>query len=148
MPLARYFFFVGAVLLVLLFISDAFLPKLSVVDRASTDLPAIRIHSDRKWPERIVYDTNSPTIIPAQIANTDDSVPVPVPVPATVAAVPAKTQMREAFAQLQPPDGKQLKQSESRKPEPKRKTTKRRPAASMVLVARQPQFFLFGNSIW
>jgi hypothetical protein len=144
MPLARYFFFVGGVLLALLFISDAFLPKLSVVDRANTDLPAIRIHSDRKWPERVVYDTSFPTIIPAQIANTDASVPPP----ATVADVSAKTQMREAFAQLQPSDAKQLKQSEPRKPEHKRKTTKRRAAPSMVLVAMQPQFALFGNSIW
>lgn len=144
MPLARYFFFVGGVLLALLFISDAFLPKLSVVDGANTDFPAIRIHSDRKWPERVVYDTSFPTIIPAQIANTDASVPPP----ATVADVSAKTQMREAFAQLQPSDAKQLKQSEPRKPEHKRKTTKRRAAPSMVSVARQPQFALFGNSIW
>ena len=50
MPLARYFFFVGGVLLALLFISDAYLPKLPVADRAYTDLPVIRIHSNRKWP--------------------------------------------------------------------------------------------------
>ena len=144
MPLARYFFFVGGVLLALLFCSDAFLPKLSVVGRANTDLPAIRIHSDRKWPERVVYDAGFPTIIPAQMADADASVPAS----ATVADVAAKTQMRVAFAQMQPSDAKQLKQSEARKPEHKRKTTKRRAAPSMVLVARQPQFALFGNSIW
>jgi len=77
MPLARYFFFVGGVLLALLFIADACLPNLPVADRASTDLPVIRIHSNRKWPERVVYDTSLPTIIPAQIANTNASIPPP-----------------------------------------------------------------------
>jgi hypothetical protein len=85
MPLARYFLFVGGVLLALLFISDAYLPKLPVVDMATTELPVIRIHSDRKWPERVVYDTSLPTIIPAQIAH----MVVGVPSPATVANVSA-----------------------------------------------------------
>ncbi len=107
MPLARYFFFVGGVLLALLFISDAFLPKLRVADRAYTDLPVIRIHSNGKWPERVVYDTSLPTIIPAQIANTDASVPPP-----EATDVSAKAQMREALAQLQPSDAEQLGQSE------------------------------------
>jgi hypothetical protein len=53
MPVARYFMYVGE--LALQFISDAFLPKLAVADRTdtATELPAIRIHSDRKWPERV-----------------------------------------------------------------------------------------------
>ena len=148
MPLARYFFFVGGVLLALLFISDAYLPKLPVAERAYTDLPVIRIHSDRKWPERVVYDTSLPTIIPAQIANTDASVPPPE----AVADISAKAQVREAFAQLQPSDAEQLGRSKPRTPEPKlqrkRKIAKRRVAPSMVLVARQPQFGFFGNSIW
>jgi len=148
MPLARYFFLVGGVLLALLFISDACLPKLPVADRANTDLPVIRIHSNRKWPERVVYDTSLPTNIPAQIANTEASIPAP----AAVADVPAKTQVREAFAQLQPSDARQLQQSEPKKAEPKlqhqRKIAKRRPAPPMNLVARQPQFGWFGNSIW
>jgi hypothetical protein len=148
MPLARYFFSVGGVLLALLFISDAYLPKLPVADRANTDLPVVRIHSDRKWPERVVYDTSLPTIIPAQIANTDASVPAP----ATVADVSATAQVREAFAQLQPSDANQLQPSDPKKPEPKlqrkRKIAKRRAAPPMVLVEQQPQFGLFGNRIW
>ena len=148
MPLARYFFSVGGVLLALLFISDAYLPKLPVADRANSDLPVVRIHSDRKWPERVVYDTSLPTIIPAQIANTDASVPAP----ATVADVSATAQVREAFAQLQPSDANQLQPSDPKKPEPKlqrkRKIAKRRAAPPMVLVEQQPQFGLFGNRIW
>ena len=148
MPLARYFFFVGGVLLALVFISDAYLPKLPVADRAYTDLPVIRIHSDRKWPERVTYDTSLPTIIPAQIANTDASVPPPE----AVADISAKAQVREAFAQLQPSDAEQLRQSKPKTPEPKlqrkRKIAKRRVTPSMILVARHRNFGFFGNSIW
>jgi len=138
MPLARYFFLVGGVLLALLFISDACLPKLPVADRANADLPVIRIHSDRKWPERVVYDTSLPTIIPAQTVSTETSVPV------TVTDVTAKARERAAFAQLQPPEPK--------KPEPtlrrQRKLAKRRPPPPMVMVAQQPRFGWFGHSIW
>jgi hypothetical protein len=59
----------------LLFIADFCLPKSPVAERASIDLPAIRIHSDRKWPDRIVFDTSLPTIVPAQPANAETSVP-------------------------------------------------------------------------
>lgn len=145
MPLARYFFFVGGVLLALLFISDACLPKLPVTDRANPDLPVIRIHSDRKWPERVVYNTNLPTILPAHIANKDS-----LPAPTTVADVSAKA--REAFAQLQPFDAKQLPTSDPKKQEPmlrrKRKIAKRPAAPPTIRLARQPQFGFFGRSIW
>ena len=46
-PLARYFSFVGRVLLALLFILDAYLPKIPVHETATANLPIIRIHSDR-----------------------------------------------------------------------------------------------------
>src|ERR1700726_4028291 len=115
MPLARYFFYVGGVLLALLFISDAYLPKLPAADGVNTDLPMIRIHSDRKWPERVVFDTSIPTITPRPAANTVARVAAP----ATVADVSAKVRVREAFAQLplQPPDIK--------KPEPKQQHKRR-----------------------
>src|ERR1700691_3510142 len=102
MPLRRYFFYVGGVLLALLFIADAYLPKLPVaheVDRASY---SIRIHSDRKWPERIVYDTSLPTIAPPQSANAAQSVASPV----TIAS--ARPREHEAFAQLPAFDANQL----------------------------------------
>jgi hypothetical protein len=79
MPLARYFFLVGGVLLALLFVVDAVLPKLPVVDRTDTDLPVIRIHSDRKWPERVVLDTSIPTIVPAPTAKAEAVAPAPAP---------------------------------------------------------------------
>jgi hypothetical protein len=144
MPLARYFFFVGAVLLALLFVSDAYLPKLPVADStvAAVDLPMIRIHSDRKWPERVVFDTGIPTITPRPAANAVASVAAP----ATVADVSAKVRVREAFAQLplQPSD---LKKPEP-KPQHKRRIAKSRPSPPTMLVAQQPRFGFFGNSTW
>jgi hypothetical protein len=145
MPFARYFFFVGGVLLALLFISDACLPKLPISDRANLDLSVIRIHSDQKWPERVVYDTHLPTIIPAHIANTDSR-----PAPPMVADASAKA--REAFAQLQSSDANQLQPSDSKKREPtlqrKRKIAKRPAAPPAIRLAQRPQFGFFGRSIW
>src|SRR5258706_13706169 len=47
MPLARYFLFVGGVLLALLSISDDYLPKLAVSNRAISNSAIIRIHPDQ-----------------------------------------------------------------------------------------------------
>jgi hypothetical protein len=137
MPLARYFFFVGGVLLALLLISDAYLPKLPITNRADSVLPVIRIHSDRKWPERVVYDTNLPTIIPAHLANADS-----LPAPASVAD--ASTKAREAFAQLQPSDPKMREPTLQRK----RKIAKRRAAPPTIRLAQRPQFGFVGGNIW
>ena len=71
MPLARYFLYAGGVLLTLLFILDAWFPRFPVAERANANLLVIRIHSDRKWPERIVFDTSLPTIVPPQIARDE-----------------------------------------------------------------------------
>lgn len=143
MPLMRYFIFVGGALLALLFIADACLPALpvTVASRSDTDLSVIRIHSDTKWPERVVFDTTRPTIIP---------VPAPVvaeaaPVQQKVAATPSKRGVREAFAQL-PAIPARLK--------PKRKTVARNYAGPnyagppRMLVAQQRPVFFFGNNIW
>ena len=153
MPVARYFFSVGAVLLALLFISDAFLPKFPAAETTDPgfEKPVIRIHSDRKWPERVVFDTRIPTIAPAPAAKIEAAVPVP----ATVADVSAKTRVREAFAQLQPPsDPKQLQPSDVKRPETKpqrkRRIAKSRVGPPTMLVAQQPRFGFgfFGNSSW
>ncbi len=148
MPVARYLLFVGGVLLALLFISDPFLPKLPVADRASSHSAIIRIHSDQKWPERVVFDTSLPALIPAQIENAETDLPSPARVGDVV-----KAMEREAFAQLQPSDANQLQRSDPKKREPKlqrqrKRIAKRQAAPAARLVARQPQFGWFGNSMW
>lgn len=146
MPLARYFLYVGGVLLALLLISNAVLPNLPVVDETDASLPVIRIHSDRKWPERVVFDTNLPTITPASTAKVEASVPPPS---ATVADVSAKARLHEAFAQA---DVKQVETAGVKKPapklQPKRKIAKKRYAPPVMLVAQQPRFGWFDNGGW
>ena len=65
MPVGRYIAFVGSLLLAILFIADWYLPMAPTQSVTSRETePIIRIKSDRKWPERIVFDTSAPIIVP------------------------------------------------------------------------------------
>jgi len=151
MPVVRYFLWVGGVLLALLFATDAYLPTLPVVPTADTtvDKSIIRIHSDRKWPERVVFDTQQPTITPSQIAN---NVAPSVPAPRPIAENSGKSRARDAYAELQTSDPNHGQLSEPKKLEQKavrkRKIVKRRTAPPVMLVAQQPQFGFFGMNTW
>ncbi len=146
MPVARYFLFVGGVLLALLFIADAYAPTVPMVNATETgnvtagvDKSVIRIRSDRKWPERVVFDTNLPTIVPVQAAETTGAVPVP---PTTVAEISAKTRARNSYAELKPAEPRKLES----KPQHKRKVAKTRTAPPPVMmVAQQPRFGFFNT---
>src|SRR5215208_4246399 len=148
MPLARYFVYVGGVLFTLVFILDAWLTKMPVIEASPVTSPVIRIHSDRKWPERIVFDTARPTIVPAPTAIVEDRAAGLAP----AADASAKEREREAFALMQPPDAKRLQPSDPGRRELKqqrqRKIVKRHVMPRSVLVARQPQFGWFGSNIW
>jgi len=148
MPLARYFLYVGGILLTLVFILDACLTKVPVKERAEVNSPIIRIHSDRKWPERIVLDTTLPTIVPPKTAIAEARVPGPL----TVADASVKERDREAFALMQPSDVARLEPSapgrRELKPQRQRKIVKRHVMPRSLFVARQPQFGWFGNTIW
>jgi len=147
-PLAQYFLYVGGVMLALLLISDAILPRISVVERqAQTHL--IRIHSDRKGPDRVVYDMNLSTTIPAPIVDAEPDRPVL----SMAADGPAAAREREAFAQMQPTAPSQLRPSAPKDREPalrrgRKIIAKKRVVPPQVLVARQPPFGWFGTRIW
>jgi hypothetical protein len=115
MPLLRYFLFVGGSLLALLFIANAAYPTVPLPETltSGSDLPPIRIRSEQKLPERVVFDTSvampgqaaakpvviaqvKPPVQPQAIAPMQALAPV---APA-VAAMSAKARVREAFAQL------------------------------------------------
>jgi hypothetical protein len=65
MPIGRYITWVGASLLVLLFVANWFLPQSSAEPSAAEpNRPIIRISSVQQPPERIVIDTSLPTIVP------------------------------------------------------------------------------------
>jgi hypothetical protein len=151
MPVVRYFFFVGAVLLTLLFILDAYVPKSPSVERptATADLSIIRIRSAQKWPERVVFDTALATITAPTMRMTEAAVPTPP----NVAEVSAKAVVRLAFAQLSPSNPNQLQAADPRRAEPKPQRKRRVIARSYIgpptlLVAQQPRIGLFGNAIW
>jgi hypothetical protein len=139
MPVARYFLFVGGVLLALLLLGNEFLPQLpaeAARAEAGPNKSVIRIFSDRKWPERVVFDTNLPTIVPPQTATILASAPAQT----TVADVSAKSRALQSFAELKP--------SEPKKPVHKRRVAKARVAPQMELVAQQPRFGFFANNTW
>ena len=87
-PIGRYIALVGSLLLAMLFIANWFLPMDPALSATSeqADKQIIRIKSDRKWPERIVFDTSAPTIVPQKS---------PV-----IADAPVTNPPREAFALL------------------------------------------------
>ena len=147
MPLARYFVYVGSVLLALLFLADAYLPKLPVVEASDPHLPVIRIYAERRGPGPIVFDTNA--IVPTATAVAAANVPPPSPVADTHSTV------RDALAQqLPPPDSAKAQPTEPKKVEAKpvsrRKVAKRHtaPAPPEYMAARQPQFAWFGPRMW
>jgi hypothetical protein len=102
MPLARYFAFVGGLLLALLFWTDWYFPKLAAPSAtAGVDKTIIRLHSAHKWPEAIVFDTNT---IPAHLATAETPPPPstvadPAPPPPSATAAPSA---RQAFAMVHP----------------------------------------------
>jgi hypothetical protein len=169
MPLLRYFVFVGGALLALLVISDAVLPQVPLPGNltSGSELPAVRIRSDRKWPERVVIDTtvSLPKTAPAMVAKAQIAPPAP-PTTAAAADASAKGHVRDAFAQV-PPGQMEFKQSEPKqpgakvaamaagepnkaelKPQPKRRVAKARPVGHPVMmVAQQPRFGFF-DSTW
>jgi hypothetical protein len=158
MPVARYFLYVGGVLLALLVVIGSYLPQppVETVVGANTDSdkPFIRINSERKWPEPVVFDTSHPPIIAAPAA-VAASVPAP--------DISANARVREAYAQFQPSDPKQMHPSKQQmqpqmqppaakqsKQQPKRRVARNRMGPPMMLAAQQPQprFGFFFNSTW
>jgi hypothetical protein len=147
MPLARYFLVIGGALLALLLIANACLPMLPVAIEASSNPVTIRIHSEQKLPERVVFDTSLPTIVPQKIASAELKVPDPA---ITRADVPIKAP--EDLAQLRPSDAVQLRASDPRRREVKqqhqRKPAKKRKAPHEFMMARPAHYGWFGYGTW
>ena len=163
MPLLRYFMYVGGALLTLLFVSNTVLPKAPLPETltSASDLPPIRIHSDRKLPDKVVFDTSVPVRPSVPAVRTVVAVappPAPVAAPPVIAEMSAKARVREAFAQL--PDqeeatGPKMSQMAlvtlpdpkmvSKVPVQKRKIAAKPRTNPLMLVAQQPRF---GQDTW
>jgi hypothetical protein len=161
MPVVRYFLYVGGVLIALLFAIGAILPQEEVIHSApGIDRSTVRIRSDQKLPERVVYDTTLPTIVPSVAKIQVAAAPDP--------AISAQTRVRETFAQFVPGEPKKAEQgvvkaeqvgakTEHLAVSKKRKIAKVRwapPGAYMLggppmrIAQQQSRFGFFGGPIW
>ena len=130
MPLGRYFVFIGGVLLAILFIAERYLPLSasgSFAREARADKSIIRIKSGHKWPERVVFDTSLPTIVPPALPVLAEAPRVSQP---GLAQAPVISQPREAFALLIAPV--QHGSGSAKQAKTKRKTAKQIPPVRMA----------------
>jgi hypothetical protein len=93
MPLLRYFGWVGSLLLAALVVTNWCMSKPGA-PASDADIPLnqkinIRIHTDKKWPERVVFDTTRSTLAPEGISIGPGE-----------AATQAERQPLDAFAQI------------------------------------------------
>ena len=79
MPIRQYLVWVGSVLLVALFAADWWLPSPAAYSHSAlhpNERVNLRIRSDHKWPERVVFDTaHSGTQFAAESVSKPDVVP-------------------------------------------------------------------------
>ena len=141
----------GGALLMALLVAGAYLPSPPVVEQVETRQTKVRIHSDKKLPERVVFDTSMPAVTrplgPVRAETGAPSLP---------SADDVSTKARMAFAHLQSSDVSKSKLADTKKrPElksaPSRKSETRKRAAAprkVRLVARHPQFDWFGGRMW
>jgi hypothetical protein len=165
MPLLRYFIFVGGSLLALLFVVNATLPAepLQESPTSGSDLPPVRIHSDRKFPDRVVFDTSAalpgqvraaPVVVAQAKPQPQVAIRVQAPVPPAMVEMSAKARVREAFAQLPQEDGAsqptmtdmatvvvpEPKMYPARQPVKRKLVARPRNTRPMMMVAQQPRF--------
>jgi hypothetical protein len=99
MPMFQYFAWVGSFLLATLFAANWCLPA-PTAPQAGIPLDQkvhIRIHTDHKWPERVVLDTTRPT--PAQDAKADGETDIG----GSETAILAERHPFDAFAEMARP---------------------------------------------
>jgi hypothetical protein len=123
MPLKRYLGFVGGLLLGLLLVADWYFPSpVSGKEAGGIDKTVIRIASAHRWPDRIAFDTNQPTISP---------------LPVILVEIPTRNSPREAFARLPTPTPVAMNKEIVRK---KFKINKSRSVTKVAAVSGAPNF--------
>jgi hypothetical protein len=141
-PFARYFVFVGGALMALLIAFDLFSPKAAAdigIQSGNVDKSIVRIKSEQKWPERIVFDTTRPTVAPKAV-QTAQAPAAPEPAPEFTAGA----RVRETFAQFVPVEPKKPEATAAKK---------RKVAKTGIGQPHQPLQFaqqrgFFGTSTW
>jgi hypothetical protein len=100
-PFLRYLVFVGGALVALLFAVGWIWPSTSSapVQQASAESPvehSIRIRSERRWPDKIDFDTAQPTIVPPPAPVVAEAPPAPA------APIVAENSPLDAHAEIKP----------------------------------------------
>jgi hypothetical protein len=104
--LVRYFLYAGGALLALLFLVDWFSPVAPAtgagtdqIRETSLDKEILRIQSLQKWPAKVIFDTNIPTIVPPppHVASV-----APAPPPPLEAAEALNKSVLNALAEAKP----------------------------------------------
>ena len=98
MALFQYFGWVGGFLLVALFAANWFFSS-PIAPAPASDVPLnqginIRIHTEHKWPERVVFDSTSSMLVPEAKANTETEIG------GSEMPAQAERQLLDAFAQM------------------------------------------------
>jgi len=143
MPIGRYMAWVGTALFALLFVTNWFLPQ-SLADPLGDEInrPVIRIASIQQSPERIVIDTNLPTIVPPPTpadAATDE------PPQQVRASAPAIPRILVATAEKRKPKAKkQVNEVAAKAP---RAVSTMSVARSGTATSAPPNRLSFGNII-
>jgi hypothetical protein len=124
-PLVRYFVVVAGVLLAMLAVANWSLPSPPLLPNQPTEIDksTLRIRSERKWPQKIEFDTAmQPFIAPS----------APRVAIALAAVQPAKPPL-EALTQVKPAE------PQITKPKPRTRTARRAPrSAPPIVVAANP----------
>jgi hypothetical protein len=141
MPLAAYFRNVGAALLALLLLVDFYLPTSPVAQRETAYPPAIRIHTERKPPQPVVFDTTRVVLAAATPAPWDSNPPAPPP---TAVDAPG---VRNALA-LSPRTELAASVDQKKRQAARKYAARRHAKPQILLAARQGPFGWFGFGNW
>ena len=150
MPLLAYFWKVGAAILALLFVADFCLPKAPVTEKTAGDRPVILIHSDRKWPERVVLDTSTQVVVAAApaVSTSQAAAPPDRAEPPLIRAETPAVANALAMAQREAPPRDVVDHKRPRKTQHVAVRSKRHAPPQMLLAARPGQFAWFGYRYW
>jgi hypothetical protein len=119
MPIGRYIAWVGASLLVLLFVANWFLPQSSAEPTGDEiNRPVIRIASMQPPPERIVIDTNLPTIVPPPTLAADAVPEEPPPQVQSYASMAPHTPVIGVEKKKSKANKRQVKEVAAKQPSP------------------------------
>src|SRR4051794_28813343 len=152
MPLAAYFRNVGAALLALLWIADFYLPTPPLAQGAAAYPPVIRIHSDRKWPEPVIFDATKVATATAAPSPWDKDPRAP-PAAREISTNRAGTSAaRDALALMSSEDSRHMVSVEQKKRQLTAKYaargTRKYSRPQIVFAARQRHYAWRGLTYW